>query len=145
MTMIYELARTGAKEGAKQMTLRRENSPACPTSYPLASSPAEALARAFHGQKVGKGWMACCPAHDDDEPSLSIDDAYDGKVLLYCRPSLHLAPGVLLRGAAMSGAGAGKGLLARCVCLIAFGRKPHAVTAGANADELEKRISSELM
>src|SRR5207237_5637329 len=62
-----------------------------------------------------------------------------------CRPSLHLAPGVLLRAPPMSGAGAGKGLLARCICIIAFGREPHAVTAGANADELEKRIAAELM
>jgi hypothetical protein len=62
-----------------------------------------------------------------------------------CRPSLHLAPGVLLRAAPMSGAGAGKGLLARCMCLIAFGRDPHAVTAGSTAEELEKRISAELI
>ena len=45
----------------------------------------------------------------------------------------------------MSGAGAGKGLLARCICIIAFGREPHAVTAGANAEELEKRIAAELI
>ncbi len=62
-----------------------------------------------------------------------------------CRPSLHLAPGALLRAAPMSGAGAGKGLLARCMCIIAFGRDPHAVTAGANAEELEKRIAAELI
>jgi hypothetical protein len=62
-----------------------------------------------------------------------------------CRPSLHLAPGVLLRAPSMSGAGAGKGLLARCICITAFGREPHAVTAGATADELEKRIAAELM
>jgi hypothetical protein len=59
-----------------------------------------------------------------------------------CRPSLHLAPGVMLRAAPMSGAGAGKGLLARCICMIAFGREPHAVTPGATADELEKRIAA---
>jgi hypothetical protein len=62
-----------------------------------------------------------------------------------CRPSLHLAPGVLLRAAPMSGAGAGKGLLARCMCIVAFGREPHAVTAGATAEELEKRIAAELI
>ena len=62
-----------------------------------------------------------------------------------CRPSLHLAPGVLLRAASVSGAGAGKGLLARCICIVAFGREPHAVTAGATAEELEKRIAAELM
>jgi hypothetical protein len=62
-----------------------------------------------------------------------------------CRPSLHLAPGVLLRAAPMSGAGAGKGLLARCISIIAFGREPHAVTGGANVEELEKRIAAELI
>jgi hypothetical protein len=62
-----------------------------------------------------------------------------------CRPSLHLAPAVLLRAAPLSGAGAGKGLLARCICIIAFGREPHAVTAGATAAELEKRIAAELI
>ena len=62
-----------------------------------------------------------------------------------CRPSLHLAPGVLLRAAPMSGAGAGKGLLARCISIIAFGREPHAVTGGASAEELEKRIAAELI
>jgi len=62
-----------------------------------------------------------------------------------CRPSLHLAPGVLLRAAPMSGAGSGKGLLARCICIIAFGREPHAVTAGGSAEELEKRIAAELI
>jgi hypothetical protein len=62
-----------------------------------------------------------------------------------CRPSLHLAPAALFRAPPMSGAGAGKGLLARCICIIAFGREPHAVTAGATSEELEKRIAAELM
>jgi len=68
-----------------------------------------------------------------------------GLLTAACRPSLHLAPGVLLRAPSMSGAGAGKGLLARCICNAAFGRDPHAVTAGATAEELEKRIAAELM
>lgn len=29
-------------------------------------------------------WKACCPAHDDRDPSLSIREADDGKVLLHC-------------------------------------------------------------
>ncbi|MGE0701709.1 MAG: hypothetical protein AB7O57_21610, partial [Hyphomicrobiaceae bacterium] len=62
-----------------------------------------------------------------------------------CRPSLPLAPGVLIRAASMSGAGTGKGLLARCICLIAFGCEPFAVTAGGTAAELEKRIAAELI
>src|SRR5262245_12704158 len=62
-----------------------------------------------------------------------------------CRPSLHLAPGVLLRAPSLSGAGAGKGLLARCICFIAFGREPHAVTAGVGREELDKRIAAKLI
>jgi len=52
---------------------------------------------------------------------------------------------VLLKAAPISGAGAGKGLLARCISIIAFGREPPAVTSGANAEELEKRIAAELI
>ena len=44
---------------------------------------AETMAKALGGRKVGQGWTARCPAHDDREPSLSIRDA-DGKVLVRC-------------------------------------------------------------
>ena len=29
-------------------------------------------------------WMACCPAHDDRNPSLSIKEGQDGRVLVHC-------------------------------------------------------------
>lgn len=29
-------------------------------------------------------WLACCPAHDDKSPSLSIKEADDGTVLIKC-------------------------------------------------------------
>ncbi len=29
-------------------------------------------------------WMACCSAHDDRSPSLSIKDAGDGRILINC-------------------------------------------------------------
>jgi putative DNA primase/helicase len=45
---------------------------------------AETIARALGGRKAGGAWMARCPAHDDREPSLSIRDADDGKVLVRC-------------------------------------------------------------
>lgn len=38
-------------------------------------------------QKVRGGngrWMACCPAHDDRTPSLTIAEGDDGRVLLHC-------------------------------------------------------------
>src|SRR5262249_12866760 len=36
------------------------------------------------GRRVGSAWMARCPAHDDREPSLSIGETRDGKVLVHC-------------------------------------------------------------
>ena len=48
------------------------------------SIKAETIAKALGGRKSGGGWMARCPAHDDREPSLSIRDAEDGKVLVRC-------------------------------------------------------------
>jgi CHC2 zinc finger len=35
-------------------------------------------------RRSGAGWMAKCPHHDDRQPSLSIKEADDGKVLLHC-------------------------------------------------------------
>jgi hypothetical protein len=29
-------------------------------------------------------WLACCPAHDDKSPSLSIKEEHDGHILLHC-------------------------------------------------------------
>ena len=45
---------------------------------------AETIATALGGRKAGSGWLARCPTHDDREPSLSIRDADDGKVLVRC-------------------------------------------------------------
>lgn len=35
-------------------------------------------------KKCGQGWSACCPAHDDKQPSLTVGVGDDGKVLLNC-------------------------------------------------------------
>lgn len=45
---------------------------------------AETLARALGGRRTGSHWMAPCPTHEDRDPSLSIKDANDGKVLVHC-------------------------------------------------------------
>jgi len=88
--------------------------------------------------KITKIDLALQPARDESAFLVALLTAV-------CRPSLYLAPGILLHAAPLSGAGAGKGLLARCVAQIAFGRDPHAVTAGTDNQELEKRIAAELI
>ena len=45
---------------------------------------AESLAMALGGRKAGAAWMACCPAHQDRDPSLAITGAKDGSVLVRC-------------------------------------------------------------
>src|SRR5437016_8314873 len=35
-------------------------------------------------RRNGRGWQASCPAHDDLNPSLSINEGDDGRVLVYC-------------------------------------------------------------
>jgi putative DNA primase/helicase len=45
---------------------------------------AEFIARALGGRKAGGSWTARCPAHNDRNPSLSIRDVNDGKVLVRC-------------------------------------------------------------
>jgi hypothetical protein len=43
---------------------------------------AETIAKALKGHKTG--WAACCPAHNDHTPSLSIRYGREGKVLVHC-------------------------------------------------------------
>jgi len=50
----------------------------------MISLSARSIAEALGGHKTGRDWMARCPAHDDRNPSLSIRDADDGKVLVCC-------------------------------------------------------------
>jgi putative DNA primase/helicase len=52
---------------------------------------AAGIARALGGCKSGTQWIACCPAHDDRKPSLSICDADDGKVLVRCHAGCEQA------------------------------------------------------
>lgn len=78
-------------------------------------------------------------------PGMDESTALVALLTAVCRPSLPLAPGLLVRAAPLSGAGSGKGLLVRVLCAIAFGRAPAAVTAGNTTEELDKRIGAELM
>jgi hypothetical protein len=48
------------------------------------ASAAAALARGLGGRRSDNGWVARCPAHDDRDPSLSIGEGVDGRLLLCC-------------------------------------------------------------
>jgi hypothetical protein len=48
------------------------------------TAPVENLVQRLHARRSGRGWLAKCPAHDDREPSLSIDEGADGRALLKC-------------------------------------------------------------
>jgi hypothetical protein len=51
----------------------------------MIATPLELLlSRLPDAKRNGKGWTARCPAHDDRNPSLSIAEGDDGRVLLHC-------------------------------------------------------------
>jgi hypothetical protein len=62
-----------------------------------------------------------------------------------CRPSLPLAPVLLIRAPQLSGSGTGKGLLVHAIAQIAYGQEPSAFTSSGNRRELGKRIESALI
>ena len=53
------------------------------------------LGRLRKVRRTARGWTALCPAHDDREPSLSINEGDDGRILLYCHAGCS-TQGVLL-------------------------------------------------
>ena len=61
----------------------------------LRGEPNEAaeIARNLHGRKQESGWVARCPAHEDHNPSLSLKDADDGRVLVKCHAGCHAERG----------------------------------------------------
>jgi hypothetical protein len=56
-----------------------------PPIIPRNRGPIEELLARLDGVKqAGKGWIALCPAHPDNNPSLSISRGADGRALLHC-------------------------------------------------------------
>src|SRR5437868_6655038 len=43
----------------------------------------QVLSRLPKFARNGKGYKACCPAHDDQTPSLSLDRTNDGTIIVY--------------------------------------------------------------
>jgi hypothetical protein len=62
-----------------------------------------------------------------------------------CRSSLTLAPGILANAPAVSGAGTGKGLATKAICIIASGAAPSAFTSGHDDGEFDKRLTAALI
>ncbi|MCX7377336.1 MAG: hypothetical protein NTY94_11425 [Alphaproteobacteria bacterium] len=78
-------------------------------------------------------------------PGMDESGLLAGLLTAICRPSLSVAPGLLIRAPNLSGSGTGKGLLAKAICTIAFGASPAALTSGGNIKELEARLGTALM
>ncbi|MCG2659470.1 MAG: AAA family ATPase [Kiritimatiellae bacterium] len=68
--------------GAKRPTLATPALKPRPTTF--AAVNAAELAQRLNARKNGNGWTAKCPAHDDTNPSLSISEGRDGRILLHC-------------------------------------------------------------
>ncbi len=81
----------------------------------------------------------------DIPPSPAESAFLHGLMTAVVRPSISLAPGLMVTAPAVSGAGSGKGLLVRAISITAFGLRPRAFTAGGDHTELDKRIAAELV
>ena len=86
---------------------------------------AESLARSLGGQRAGREWMARCPAHQDDTPSLAIGEGNGGRLLVRCHAGCPQAQVI----AALRQRGLWAGKQDR-------DRHPNAATSWAAEDEL---------
>ena len=49
------------------------------------SAPVDLVLERLDGvHRISNGWEARCPAHSDREPSLSVSEGADGRVLVHC-------------------------------------------------------------
>jgi putative DNA primase/helicase len=83
---------------------------------------------------------------DLDKP-IGLDEAgfLAGLLTAICRPSLWLAPGLLLSAPSISGAGSGKGLLVRAIGLIAYDIRVRPFSPGHDRNELDKRLVADVI
>ena len=81
-----------------------------------------------------------------DQPIGHDEGAFlNGLLTAVCRPSLWLAPGLILNAPSISGAGTGKGLLVRAIAQIAYGVNVRPFTPGNDRHEMDKRIVAEVI
>jgi hypothetical protein len=83
---------------------------------------------------------------DLDRPTGHDESAFIAALLTaVCRPSLWLAPGVIVNAPSISGAGTGKGLLIRAIGMIAYGMHVRPFTPGNDRHEMDKRLVAEVI
>ena len=77
------------------------------TAHAYTPAEVERIARTLGGaRKNGGGWDCRCPAHDDQEPSLSLSVGEDGRLLWCCHTGCDQAAvldGLKKRGVLMNG------------------------------------------
>ena len=78
----------------------------------------------------------------EQKPGLDESSFLVGLITAVCRQSLDLAPGLLCNAPSISGAGTGKGLLIRGICITGSGARPVAFTAGHDNEEFDKRLTA---
>jgi hypothetical protein len=83
----------------------------------------------------------------DPKQKMGSDESafLNGLLTAICRQSLPLAPGLMLNAPTHSGAGTGKGLIARSLSMTAYGCAPHPFTKGDGPQETDKRLASALI
>ena len=69
---------------------------------PDSRATARILQRLQRVRPSGDGWTALCPAHDDHQPSLSIGQGLDGRVLLRCHAGCPVEQIVAALGLSLS-------------------------------------------
>ena len=94
---------------------------------------ADANRRFDNGLEVDVTDLGDPPGHD--ESAFLV-----GLLTAVCRPSLCLAPGLLIRAPEISGPGTGKGLLVRAISVNAYGSQPYAFTKGSDISELDSAL-----
>lgn len=72
------------------------------SSAVVSSAVSRVLERLEQVRRVGKGWQARCPAHEDRKPSLSVDQGQDGCVLLKCHAGCSVEAVVKAMGLRLS-------------------------------------------
>jgi hypothetical protein len=79
-----------------------------------------------------------------EKPGLDESIFLTALLTAVARQSLPLAPAFLCNAPAYSGAGTGKGLLAKALAIIGSGVRPAAFTSGHDAAEFDKRLTAAL-